>query len=37
MASRERERGPSWRIRAVAAVLVVAVCAVLIQLLFGVL
>jgi hypothetical protein len=37
MAFRERERGPSWRIRAVAVVLVVAVCAVLIQLLFGVL
>jgi len=37
MAFRELEPGPSWRMRALAAVLVVAAFAVLIQLLFGVL
>jgi hypothetical protein len=37
MAFRELEPGPSWRIRALAAVLVAAAFAVLVQLLFGVL
>jgi hypothetical protein len=37
MAFRELEPGPSWRIRAVAAALVLAAIAVLVQLLFGVL